>query len=126
MSRLPVNSFSTLDLTHYIETGEHLPPIRGDACPMPIEFYIKKTREKQSRARLWTHLNERIKDNNLSEVKPGIIEGKAYNKAQRVQQNIHLFMDDTDILVLTPDGSLLLVPSPKECSKPPTLKAPWE
>jgi hypothetical protein len=125
MSRLPVNSFSTLDLTHFIETGEHLTPIKGDACPMPLEYYINQTREKQSRSRLWVHFNDRLTSNELTEVKPGIIERKKYNKAQRSNECINLYFDDVLILVLTENGILPESYSPKEPSpKAPILKMP--
>jgi hypothetical protein len=123
---LPTNlSFSTLDLTHFIETGEHLPPSAGDACPMPAEHYIMKTQRRQRRARLWEYLNERLTNDELTDVKPGIIGGQEFNKAQRDAGYINLFSNDNCICVLTPGGvePSAVHPSPHT---PFVLKTPWD
>ena len=122
---LPTNlSFNTLDLTHFIETGEHLPPSAGDACPMPAEHYIMKTQRRQRRARLWEYLDERLKSDELTDVRPGIIEGIEFNKAQRDAGYINLFLNNNCVRVLAPGGVEQDVqPSPHP---PFVLQAPWE
>ena len=117
-------SFNTLDLTHFIETGEHLPQSVGDDCPMPAEHYIMKTQKRQRRARLWEYLDERLNSDELTEVKPGIIEGKEFNRARRDEDRINLYFNHTFVLALTPGGvepHMLASPPP-----PFVLKAPWD
>jgi hypothetical protein len=117
-------SFNTLDMTHFIETGEHLSPSNGDVCPMPAEHYIMKTKQRQRRARLWEYLDERLNSDELTDVKPGIIEEKEFNRARRDEDRIVLYFNLEQVLVLTPGGV-----EPHVLASPPppfVLKTPWE
>lgn len=121
-------SFQTLDRFHFVETGEHLSPIAGDACPRPAEWYILKTRERQQRRRLWQVLDETGVSDVLAPVKEGVFGGIMYNAAKRHTDEIHLYFDNNPVGALTPDGTEIPPPSSRDVSPVPTpftLQNPW-
>jgi hypothetical protein len=121
-------SFQTLDRLHFVETGEHLSPIAGDACPHPAEWYILKTRERQQRRRLWQVLDEMGVGDALTPVKEGVFGGMMYNAAKRHNDEIHLYFDKNPVWALTPDGTEIVPPSSRAASPSPTpftLRDPW-
>ena len=124
-------SFQTLDQLHFVETGEHLTPIAGDACPHPAEYYIKKTLKRQHRARTWELLNQQILAQGIVRVKPSSVNNINYSYAQRVGAQIYLYNDDQNqIMVLNQSGEEHVEPSPTPSravtpATPFVLRAPW-
>ena len=119
-----VLSFETLDQAHYIATGEHLPHREGSAAPLPLEHYIKETQKRQERSRLWELLDE-FMGNELTGLKPGVVNGLDFCKAMRYRDEIHLFnTSDKLVIILTPDG-IILEDTHEVSSEPFILQSPW-
>lgn len=118
-------SFQSLDRLHFVETGEHLSPIAGDACPHPAEWYIMKTRERQQRRRLWQVLDEMGVSDVLTPLKEGLFGGTLYNAAKRHNDEIHLYFGDTHVVALTPDGTEIQSRPVSPVPTPFTLQDPW-
>ncbi len=116
-----VPSFQTMDRLHFLATGERLPPIAGDACPHPTEYYIKKTSQRQQRARAYTMLIDTARSSNMIlPVKPGEVNGVHYNKILGIRGGIILFDGDQSVMTLWPDGREVVEPTPpsSEASSP--------
>jgi len=120
-------SFQTLDQLHFVETGEHLSPIAGDACPHPAEYYIKRTLKRQHRARTWELLNQQILAQGIVRVKPSSVNHINYSYAQRVGAQIYLYNDDQQqIMVLNQNGDEHIHASPAVSPAAPfVLRTPW-
>jgi hypothetical protein len=120
-SMATVPSFQTMDRLHFLATGERLPPIAGDACPHPTEYYIKKTSQRQQRARAYTMLIDAARSSNMIlSVKPGEVNGVHYNKILGIRGGIILFDGDQSVMTLWPDGREVVEPTPpsSEASSP--------
>ena len=125
LSSMP--SFHTLDQAHYIATGEHLKPIAGDAAPHPVEYYVKRTQERQQRARLWELLDETLKGGDMVSVRPGVVNGTSFTHAKRQRDEIHLFARGKHVMILTPDGIEPPTPTPVGSPPPPfVLRTPFD
>ena len=120
-------SFHTLDQAHYIATGEHLKPIAGNLAPHPVEYYVKRTQERQQRARLWELLDETLRGSEIVPVRPGIVNGIGFTHATRYRDEIHLYSDGKQVMTLTPDGVEPVTATPAGSPPPPfVLRMPFE
>jgi hypothetical protein len=110
-----------MDRLHFLATGERLPPIGGDECPHPTEYYIKKTSQRQQRARAYTMLIDIARSSNMIlPVKPGEVNGVLYNKILGIRSGIILFDGEQSVMTLWPDGREVVEPTPpsSEASSP--------
>lgn len=123
-----------MDRLHFIATGEHLSPIAGDACPHPVEWYIKKTRERQARQHAWRSYYDEMREKGtaiLNFLKPQELCEQVFDMAI-LQQGlecapIYLYRGGEKVLELWEDGALPPVeptpchsPVPKFTLRPPT------
>lgn len=116
-----VQSFQTMDQLHFLATGERMPPVAGDACPHPPEYYIKKTHERQQRQRAYAMLIDLARASNaIVPVKPGEVNGVAYDRALSLRGSIVLFKGERPVMTLWPDGREHVEPTPptSEASSP--------
>lgn len=120
-SMASVPSFQTMDQLHFLATGERLPPIAGDACPHPPEYYIRQTQQRQQRARAYAMLIDMARSSNMIlPVKPGTVNGVFYDKILGIRGGIILFQGDQSVMTLWPDGREHIEPTPpsSEASSP--------
>ena len=129
-----LHSSASMDRLHYIATGEHLSPIAGDACPHPLEWYVKKTRERQARQHAWRSYYDEMREKGtavLDFLKTQELCDVVYSRAI-LQQGIecapiYLYRGTEKVLELWEDGGLPPVeptpccsPVPKFTLRPPT------
>ena len=116
-----VQSFQTMDQLHFLATGERMPPVAGDACPHPPEYYIKKTHERQQRSRAYAMLVDAARASRcIIPVKPGEVNGVSFNRALSLRGSIVLFHGEQPVMTLWPDGRdhVEPTPPPSEASSP--------
>ena len=110
-----------MDQLHFLATGERMPPVAGDACPHPPEYYIKKTQERQQRQRAYAMLIDSARtSHSIVPVKPGEVNGVAYDRALSLRGSIVLFKGERPVMTLWPDGREHVEPTPppSEASSP--------
>lgn len=98
-----------------------MPPIAGDACPHPPDYYIKKTQERQQRSRAYAMLIDTARASRcIVPVKPGEVNGVSYNRALSLRGSIVLFRGEQPVMTLWPDGHEHTEPTPppSEASSP--------
>lgn len=125
LPRLPsitnVPSFQTMDQLHFLATGERMPPIAGDACPHPPEYYIQKTHQRQQRSRAYAMLVDTARVcSAVIPVKPGEVNGVPYDRVLGIRGGLVLFKGDAAVMTLWPDGREHVDPTPpaSEVSSP--------
>jgi hypothetical protein len=116
-----VPSFQTMDQLHFLATGERMPPIAGDACPHPPDYYIQKTHQRQQRSRAYAMLVDTARVSSaIIPVKPGEVNGTPYDRVLGIRGGLVLFKGDTSVMTLWPDGRDHVEPTPpsSEASSP--------
>jgi hypothetical protein len=98
----------------YQATGEHLPIERGDAAPLPLEWHIHATLQRQERRRAYESLYREMREEGTILLKrDGIVNKKPYDMAELMQDvmgvPIFLFKGGVKVVELWKDGS---VPTP--------------
>lgn len=132
MALLNSPSFNSLDHQHFIATGEHLTPRVGDACPMPSEFYIKRTTDRQQRTRLYNMLSGELRGEDLMSVKPSTIAGIYYTAAKwgtsyDPERCIQLYDGVNEVATIWADGRERQEPSVAHSPAPPfVMRPPWQ
>ncbi len=123
MSTQKMHTSASMDRLHFIATGEHLPPIAGDACPHPLEWYIKRTQERQTREHAWKSYYEEMRSTGTSTLrftKLQSLGGLEYDRAVLCQgvegAPITLYLGELPVMELQRDGHVVAEPTP--CSSP--------
>ena len=98
-----------------------MPPIAGDACPHPPEYYIQKTSQRQQRSRAYAMLVDTARVSSaIVPVKPGEVNGVPYDRVLGIRGGLVLFKGDASVMTLWPDGRDHVEPTPpsSEASSP--------
>jgi hypothetical protein len=98
-----------------------MPPIAGDACPHPPDYYIQKTHQRQQRSRAYAMLVDTAPVSSaIVSVKPGEVNGTPYDRVLGIRGGLVLFKGDSVVMTLWPDGRDHVEPTPpsSEASSP--------
>jgi hypothetical protein len=134
MSSLPTLPHTlSMQQLHFTATGEHLHDLPGDAAPLPVECYIKKTQQRQQREHAWRTYYDQMRQEgtvNLQFHKARELNGLLYTGAVMQQGTpdapIFLFYGTQKVMELWPDGQQHAEATPvpsRPTSPPPRLRA---
>jgi hypothetical protein len=132
MALLNVASFQTIDQDHFINTGEHLTPNPGDLCPQPAEYYIRRTQDRQQRARAYEVISEKLTTDALTPIKSGTLTGVHYTHAAwgsiyDPERCIKLYDAQKEVMTIWCDGRERKPLSIPTSPAPPfVMRPPWQ
>jgi hypothetical protein len=105
-------SYRNMDQIFYQATGEHLPIEKGDAAPLPLEWHIQATLQRQERQRMYEILYTEMRGEGaiLLKKEDGMVNNSPYDMAELMQDiagvPIFLYYAGKKVVELWKDGSL--------------------